>query len=131
MSLPTLLATLIPEIVESGVEIFSKKFQTDGERRQAEFQFELALKEQLQNAWDAEQSNLTQRHANDMTSDSWLSKNIRPLTLTYLMALFTIAFFAEVPDKVMSLLGELLMVAFAFYFGARSFEKIAKIVRSK
>lgn len=58
-----------------------------------------------------------------------LSKNVRPLALIYLMALFTMAFFTEVPESVLGMLRDLLMTVFIFYFGARSFEKITKMVK--
>lgn len=72
---------------------------------------------------------LTKRHQADMTSDSWLSKNIRPIALIYLMVLFTLAFIVNVPEQVLDMLQNLLMVVFVFYFGARSGEKIAKILK--
>lgn len=63
-----------------------------------------------------------------MQSDSWLSKNIRPLVLIYLMILFTLAFFNSVPEAVLSMLRDLLMTSFAFYFGARTIEKVGKMI---
>lgn len=78
-----------------------------------------------------EQTNLTERHKNDMTSDSWLSKNVRPVALIYLMALFTMAFFLDVPETVLEMLRDLLMTVFAFYFGLRTFEKAAGMYMGK
>ena len=66
-----------------------------------------------------------------MTSDSWLSKNVRPLTLVYLMILFTLAFFRDVPEPTLQLLQNLLMTVFVFYFGSRTLEKITKMVKGK
>lgn len=79
----------------------------------------------------AEQGNLTERHANDMQSDSWLSKNVRPVALIYLMALFTLAFFMDVPESVLHMLRDLLMTVFVFYFGARTLEKVGKMAFDK
>jgi len=64
-----------------------------------------------------------------MTSDSWLSKNIRPMTLIYLMGLFTMAFVTDVEVTVLQLLKELMMTVFVFYFGARGLEKIVGMVK--
>jgi hypothetical protein len=77
----------------------------------------------------AETTALTTRHQSDMQSDSWLSKNIRPMALIYLMILFTLAFFMDVPDGVLVMLRDLLMTVFVFYFGARSLEKITAMVK--
>jgi len=77
----------------------------------------------------AETTALTVRHENDMQSDSWLSKNIRPMALIYLMILFTLAFFMDVPSGVLEMLRDLLMTIFVFYFGARTLEKITSMVK--
>lgn len=79
-----------------------------------------------------EQEQLTKRHAADMTSDSWLSKNIRPLALVSLMAGYFIfatgsGFGFSVTEAYVELLGQWGMLAFSFYFGSRGIEKIAKI----
>lgn len=69
------------------------------------------------------QDNLTERHKADMASDSWLSKNIRPLTLAILTLTIVFATFFEVAaDKYKTLagLGELV---FAYYFVGRTIEK--------
>jgi cation transport ATPase len=123
---PALLA-LIPTLVEKAADLFDRKFSTDAEREQAKQEFAAAATTQMMEAWDKEQQQLTARHANDMQSDSWLSKNIRPMVLVYLMALFTLAFFMQVPEPVLNLLQNLLMTAFSFYFGLRTLEKIGTI----
>lgn len=83
---------------------------------------------------------ITDRHANDMQSDSWLSKNVRPMALifltvmTVLLAYLTI--FLLTPDKVtlleiwVALLTTLLTMVYVFYFGSRGIEKITKIFKS-
>ena len=125
------LLAIIPSLVNKVVDIFDKKFQTEDEKEQAKQQLELIMKQQLQDAWNKEQAELTKRMQLDMTSDSWLSKNIRPLTLVYLMALFTLAFFRDVPQQTLDLLQSLLMTVFVFYFGSRTLEKITKMVVRK
>ena len=73
---------------------------------------------------------LTERHKADMNSDSWLSKNIRPLTLAYLLLLFTAMIILDatverfsVPSPYISLLGVLLTSVFTFYFVGREITK--------
>lgn len=122
------LASLIPTIVEKGMDLFDKKFETDSEKLQKKAEFEKYMQDQITSVWAKEQEALTERHKNDMQSDSWLSKNIRPLVLIYLMILFTLAFFNSVPEAVLSMLRDLLMTSFAFYFGARTIEKVGKMI---
>lgn len=129
MALPAALLAIIPEITKRAIDLLDRKFPSQVEKQRAEQKYQRDVQESIQAAWDAEQGNLTQRHASDMQSDSWLSKNVRPLALIYLMALFTMAFFTEVPESVLEMLRDLLMTVFIFYFGARSFEKITKMVK--
>lgn len=131
MALPALLAGLVPDLIKQAVGIFDRKFQTEAEKETAVRDFSERAADKIQSAWNEEQKNLTTRHANDMASDSWLSKNIRPMVLVYLMAMFTIAFFREVPQPVLELLRDLLLTVFVFYFGARGLEKIASMMTKK
>lgn len=76
-----------------------------------------------------EQSELTKRQQNDMLSDSWLSKNIRPMTLIAILAgYFTFAglsaFDIDTNSAYVELLGQWGMLIMSFYFGGRSLEKI-------
>lgn len=79
-----------------------------------------------------EQNNLTGRHVADMSSDSWLSKNIRPLTL---VAIFTGYFTFGIMDangikaneSYVQLLGQWGMLVMSFYFGGRTLEKIMEL----
>ena len=76
-----------------------------------------------------EQSNLTARHKADMASDSWLSKNIRPATLVFILVVYTIfglmsAWEMEVNQPYVELLGQWGMLIMSFYFGGRTLEKI-------
>jgi hypothetical protein len=84
--------------------------------------------------YETEQNNLTQRMQADMASDSWMSKNIRPLTLVFLLAAysgFAIAsiFEYETRGAYVELLGQWGMLVMSFYFGGRTMEKIADRVK--
>lgn len=79
----------------------------------------------------------TTRHTNDMKSDSWMSKNIRPLSLIYLLTIVTVLAFADsfsvdvtVDEKWVSLFQVLLVMVFTFYFTSRGIEKITKMIGS-
>lgn len=78
---------------------------------------------------------ITKRQQNDMTSDSWLSKNIRPLTLIFIVGLFTILSVTDgnigqfkVDPAYIDLLRSWGMMIMTFYFGSRGLEKISSIV---
>jgi hypothetical protein len=84
--------------------------------------------------FEAEQNNLTQRMQADMSSDSWLSKNIRPLTLLYiLIAYLALALIDasawDIADSFVELLGQWGMLVMSFYFGGRTLEKIMDMKR--
>ena len=128
MALPLVLAGMIPSLVKKGFELFDKKFKTDAEKDDSVRQFESLMYDKIQSAWDEEQKQITERHKNDMLSDSWLSKNIRPATLIYLLVLYTIAFFQTLPEGVLEMLNNLLMAVFAFYFGGRTLDKFTKAI---
>jgi len=76
-----------------------------------------------------EQQELTKRLQADMMSDSWLSKNIRPMTLVFILCTYTTfammsAWDIEVNNNYVELLGTWGMVIMSFYFGGRTLEKI-------
>ena len=77
----------------------------------------------------AEQMELTKRMQADMASDSWLSKNIRPMTLIAILTGYFIfaglsAAGIQVNEAYVKLLGEWGMLIMSFYFGGRTLEKI-------
>ena len=83
-----------------------------------------------------EQDNLTKRAEADMKSDSWLSKNIRPMTLIFILITYTVfgmmsAWDIEVNNNYVELLGQWGMLIMSFYFGGRTLEKIMDMKRSK
>lgn len=76
-----------------------------------------------------EQDNLTERAKNDMASDSWLSKNIRPMTLIFILVVYTVfammsAYGYNANESYVTLLGQWGMLIMSFYFGGRTLEKI-------
>lgn len=80
------------------------------------------------------EDNITARHAADMQSDSWLSKNIRPLALIAIFFMYSAFSLADgnlgdfkINNSYVTLLGDWGKLAFGFYFGMRGLEKIAAI----
>ena len=76
-----------------------------------------------------EAQELTKRQQSDMLSDSWLSKNIRPMTLIAILAGYFIfammsAFGNNANEKYVELLAQWGMLVMSFYFGGRTLEKI-------
>jgi uncharacterized membrane protein (DUF106 family) len=83
-----------------------------------------------------EQDNLTKRTEADMKSDSWLSKNIRPMTLIFILITYTVfgmmsAWEIEVNNNYVELLGQWGMLIMSFYFGGRTLEKIMDMKAKK
>lgn len=97
---------------------------------------ELARMANETDLYRTEQNNLTERQQADMASDSWLSKNIRPLTL---VAIFTGYFTFGIMDangikaneSYVQLLGQWGMLVMSFYFGGRTLEKIMEMKGNK
>jgi len=80
------------------------------------------------------ETELTARHAADMASDSWLSKNIRPLSLVFLLGTVSVLALFDgnvgefvVGNSYVELFRQLLLLAFGFYFGSRGVEKVVKV----
>jgi hypothetical protein len=82
--------------------------------------------------FEVEQVNTTQRWTADMSSDSWLSKNIRPMTLVAILVAYFVfasssAFGWTVNEVYVKLLGEWGQLIMLAYFGGRTVEKIFNI----
>ena len=76
---------------------------------------------------------ITDRWKSDMTSDSWLSKNVRPMVLIFLVVATVLMIFIDagtinfvVEDKWTDLLQLVLITVIGAYFGGRSLEKTKK-----
>ena len=119
-------------LLDIGGKILDKVFPDPAQAEQAK----LKLLEMQQNgelakiaADTAEQQELTKRHEADMASDSWMSKNIRPMTLIFILVVYTTfagmsAADIEVNNNYVELLGQWGMLIMSFYFGGRTLEKI-------
>ena len=77
---------------------------------------------------------VSKRWDSDMASDSWLSKNVRPITLIYLTLATTIYIVLDsleisfkIDEAWIELLKTLLVTIYVAYFGSRGFEKFKKI----
>lgn len=86
--------------------------------------------------FETEQNNLTDRLKADMASDSWLSKNIRPMTLIAILTGYFIfammsAFDKDTNERYVELLGQWGMLIMSFYFGGRTLEKIIDMKAKK
>ena len=88
------------------------------------------------NADNIEAQELTKRQEADMASDSWLSKNIRPMTLVFILLVYSTfatmsAWDIEVNNNYVELLGQWGMLIMSFYFGGRTLEKIMDMKKGK
>lgn len=133
----------VGELVESVGGVVDNLVTSDEERAKLKNELQGMLHQhQAKMAEKAAQfeQEVTKRHASDMRSDSWLSKNIRPLGLAFLLVTTVLlaysTIFADLTEvQVMSLkawipmLSSLLGTAFVFYYGSRGLEKIQKIRR--
>jgi hypothetical protein len=112
----------------------------DHEERLLELGIEKARLEQeelkaLLAAKVAEDNNVSRRWEADMASDSFLSKNIRPMTLVYILTAYLIfaglsAAGIDVNEAYVNLLGQWGMLVMTAYFGGRTVEKVMEM-RSK
>ena len=102
----------------------------------------LEIKKQLQVILEAAESNaqkeVTSRWESDMASDSFLSKNIRPMVLIYLTFVFSALAFAdgnigefEIATEYIPIFQTLLVTVYGAYFVGRSWEKGRKIMNNK
>ena len=126
-------------LLDIGGKILDKVFPDPAQAEQAK----LKLLEMQQNgelariaADTAEQQEITKRWESDMASDSWLSKNIRPMALIAIFAgyfLFAMmsAFGFNATESYVQLLGQWGQIVFLAYFGGRTAEKIMEMKSGK
>lgn len=101
---------------------------TDSER----LELEIKKQEVVLGAMAKEEEEVSKRWTSDMNSDSWLSKNIRPLTLIYILTAYTVfsvgsAFDLTVTPEYVQLMGQWGMLIMGAYFGGRTAEKIMQM----
>jgi uncharacterized membrane protein (DUF106 family) len=129
----------IAALLDVGMKVLDK-FVPDPEAK-AKAQAEL-LKMQQEgrlaelNADNIEAQEVTKRQEADMASDSWLSKNIRPMTLVFILTVYSAfatmsAWDIEVNNNYVELLGQWGMLIMSFYFGGRTLEKIIDMKAKK
>ena len=94
---------------------------------------EAKIKEMIANYEVEMEKNITDRWKADMNSDSWLSKNVRPMILIFLVVSTILMIFIDagtiqftVEQKWTDLLQLVLITVIGAYFGGRSFEKSKK-----
>jgi hypothetical protein len=97
---------------------------------------ELAELDLLAKAAQSDADNITDRWQADMTSDSWLSKNIRPMSLIAIFTMYSVfammsAFGYNANESYVQLLGNWGMLIMGAYFGGRTVEKLAEMRSNK
>jgi len=109
---------MVTGVINGAADVVDRFVQTPDER--AAFKVEL-------------EKEISKRWSEDMASDSFLSKNVRPLTLIFLIISTVLIIFIDsgmidfkVNERWISLLETVLMIVIGAYFGGRSFEKIRK-----
>tara|TARA_A100001201_G_scaffold139357_1_gene131203 strand:- start:282 stop:674 length:393 start_codon:yes stop_codon:yes gene_type:complete len=117
------------ELVKGVGDVVDNLTTTEEERLEAKRKIE----EMVTNFETQMQKEVTARWSQDMNSDSWLSKNIRPLVLVFLVISTVLMIFIDagainfnVKDSYVDLLQLVLITVIGAYFGGRSFEKIKK-----
>jgi hypothetical protein len=122
----------VDDIISVGMKILDKVIPDPAQKAEAQAKL-LEIQQQgrmaeLQ-ADSVEAQELTKRAEADMASDSWLAKNIRPMTLIaiisgYFIFAFMSAFDMDTNERYVELLGQWGMLIMSFYFGGRTLEKI-------
>jgi len=94
---------------------------------------ERKIKELVANYQVEMEKNITSRWEADLKSDSWLSKNVRPMVLIFLIVCTMLLIFIDagaikfdVKDSYIDLLQLVLITVIGAYFGGRSLEKVKK-----
>jgi hypothetical protein len=117
------------KLVESVGGVLDNVITTDEEKLEAKRK----LKEVILSHEAEMEKNITDRWTADMNSDSWLSKNVRPLVLIFLIVCTMLMIFIDagsikftVEEKWTDLLQLVLITVIGAYFGGRSIEKVRK-----
>ena len=101
--------------------------------KEEKLEAEIKIKELIANYQVEMEKNITARWVADQKSDSWLSKNVRPLVLVFLIVCTMLLIFIDagaikfnVKDSYVDLLQLVLITVIGAYFGGRSLEKVKK-----
>ena len=133
----------IATLLEVGGKILDKVLPDPEAKAKAQMELaklaqdgELAKMANETKLFELEQNNVSDRWKADMSSDSWLSKNIRPMSLIaiftgYFVFAMMSAFGYNANESYVTLLGNWGMLVFGAYFGSRSLEKITEIRAKK
>jgi hypothetical protein len=122
----------IDDIIGAGLKIIDKVIPDPAAKAEAQLKLQQLANDghlaELQADMN-EQNNVSDRWKADLASDSWLSKNIRPMTLIAILAGYFIfatssAFDLNVKQAYVELLGQWGMLIMSAYFGGRTLEKI-------
>lgn len=125
----------IDDIIGAGLKIIDKVIPDPQAKAAAQLELQKLAQEgklaELQADMN-EQNNISDRWKADLASDSWLSKNIRPMSLIaiftgYFLFAMMSAFGYEANEAYVTLLGNWGMLVFGAYFGSRSLEKVAQM----
>jgi hypothetical protein len=124
-------------VLAAGMQIVNKLIPDPAARAAAELEiFKMkqngefrVIEAQLQ-----EMQEVTKRASADMASDSWLSKNIRPLIMVYFLTLISLMAFGlvqRIDDAFLSMVRSFTEFGLMFYFGGRTLEKVTSIIADK
>ncbi len=125
----------IDDIIGAGLKIIDKVIPDPAAKAAAQIELQKIAADgqlaQLQADMN-EQNNVSDRWKSDLSSDSWLAKNIRPISLIaiftgYFIFAMMSAFGMNANESYVQLLGNWGMLVFGAYFGSRSLEKITEI----
>jgi hypothetical protein len=129
----------IDDIISTGLKIIDKVIPDPAAKAAAQLELQKIANEgklaELQADMN-EQNNVSDRWKADLASDSWLSKNVRPMTLVALLVAYFIfatasAFDVNVKQAYVELLGQMIMLIVSAYFGGRTLEKIMGMKNGK
>ena len=118
--------------VSDSVEEVAKAIAGDPQAEAKIKELELEFTKVASDAVKNEDNNVTGRWSADMASDSWLSKNIRPMSLVaifigYFLFAMMSAFGLNANEAYVTLLGQWGMLIMGAYFGGRTVEKLAEM----
>ena len=113
----------VGNVVDNLTTTQEEKLEAKRKIKEITLSFEAELQKEVSKRWEQ-----------DMNSDSWLSKNIRPLTLIFLVVSTILLIFIDseminfkVQDQWIDLLQIILITIIGAYFGGRSYEKIKRL----